>query len=233
MSHLQHRGRQPSSAFRAAPAFDTHGDQHRISPTLSNSTCRISQSFAFSRCHPLLAVRLSHVSADLLHNSTPPPSESNHRIRLPGCPVSAWRDSKAHDLPGSILHQVSDYWITPATACYYSTQRPTERRYTFKLSSDPRFPQVPPTLSPSFRYSGTGPSCSRLRIVELVHFCTNSSLRVWHASNPSGIRRRPVFHRLSVLHRAFGHFLPRPVSVSPNLLCSTAPLVVSLQRAES
>jgi hypothetical protein len=59
-----------------------------------------------------LAVRGSHVSRELLQHIAPPRSSSHHRIRLPGCPVSAPRDSKAGDLPGVMLHHATDYWPT-------------------------------------------------------------------------------------------------------------------------
>lgn len=94
---------------RPVPAFDTHCDHHRFSRSLSNSTCRISQSCVISRCHPLLTVRPSHVSRELLQHIAPPRSTSHHRIRLPACAVSGGRDSKAPPLPDVMPHHATDY----------------------------------------------------------------------------------------------------------------------------
>lgn len=74
------------SLCRTVAAFGTHMDPSSVQPMLSDPTHRISLACAISRCHPVLAVSDSHVSRELLRVTTPPPSRSSHRIRLPWLP---------------------------------------------------------------------------------------------------------------------------------------------------
>lgn len=87
-----------------------------------------------------------------------------------------------------------------------SAQHPLSgRRYTFKLSRDPQFPEVP--AAPGFP---SQPSCITTRSSAIV--CgTGNALTIRPLSRPG--------YRLSLNNRSLGHFLPSAVSASPNALC--------------
>lgn len=90
-----------------------------------------------------------------------------------------------------------------------SAQHPLSgRRYTFKLSRDPQFPEVP--AAPGFP---SQPSCITTRSSAIV--CgTGNALTIRPLSRPD--------YRLSLDNRSLGHFLPSAVSASPNALCHVA-----------
>lgn len=126
-SSLSTTSRVPTlyNALSYGCSFRYYGFGAIIGSPLVPPTCHISRSCAISRCHPLLAVRPSHVRTDLLRNSTPPLSRSNHRIRLPEFPRFRCRE-----IPKPITYPVRSFikfpitWLRQATACYYSTQHP-------------------------------------------------------------------------------------------------------------
>lgn len=126
-------------------ALDTHEDQHRISPSLSNSTCRISHALASrgatlgrrqsalptlddhycvtarrrvqDRAIATLTPSLGFSAARFQSRSLTRPDPSS-RFRLPGC---AWQRL------ATTLHSILK-----------------GRRYMLELSKGPRFLEVPP-----------------------------------------------------------------------------------------
>lgn len=119
------------------------------------------------------AVTDSRVNRRLLRVITPPRSRSSHRIRLPQVRLSAslgFNTARFQSQLSTRLNPSTRYRLPLSQQRLHHTPHSTleGRRYTLKLYSDPRFPEVPPESdfsAPADAISGH-----------------HDSLRVWHTS---------------------------------------------------